>query len=62
MFEEAGLGDLLVRDLGLGATAAPPDLSAWRELVEKMKRPKPGSRSRTSRSPRPASSNMSGTS
>ncbi len=41
LFDEAGLGDLLVRDLGLGATAAPPDLSAWRELVERIKRPKP---------------------
>jgi CTP synthase len=41
MFEAAGLGDLLVRDLGLAAVAAPPDLAAWRELVERIKRPKP---------------------
>ena len=41
MFEEAGLGDLLVRDLGLAAAAVPPDLSAWRDLVERIKRPKP---------------------
>jgi len=41
LFEEAGLGDLLVRDLGLAATAAPPDLSAWRDLVRRIKAPKP---------------------
>jgi CTP synthase len=41
MFEEAGLGDLLVRDLGLAGVASPPDLAAWRELVERIKRPKP---------------------
>ena len=41
MFEEAGLGDLLVRDLGLADTAHAPDLEAWRELVERIKRPKP---------------------
>jgi len=41
LFEAAGLGDLLVRDLGLGATASAPDLSAWRDLVERIKRPKP---------------------
>ena len=41
LFEESGLGDLLVRDLGLAGVAAPPDLSAWRELVERIKRPKP---------------------
>ncbi len=41
MFEEAGLGDLLIRDLGLAAAAASPDLSAWRDLVARIKRPKP---------------------
>ncbi len=41
LFEEAGLGELLVRDLGLAAAVAPPDLSAWRELVERIKRAKP---------------------
>ncbi len=41
LFEEAGLGDLLVRDLGLAATAAAPDMAAWRDLVERIKRPKP---------------------
>ena len=41
MFEECGLGDLLVRDLGLAESAAPPDLDRWRRLVELIKRPKP---------------------
>jgi len=41
LFEQAGLGDLLVRDLGLAETAAAPDLAAWRDLVERIKRPKP---------------------
>jgi len=41
LFEEAGLGDLLVRDLGLGDVARPPDLERWRRLVELIKRPKP---------------------
>ncbi len=41
LFEEAGLGDLLVRDLGLAGVAAAPDLSGWRDLVERIKRPKP---------------------
>ena len=40
-FEEAGLGELVVRELGLGDTAAVPDLTAWRALVELIKRPKP---------------------
>jgi CTP synthase len=39
-FEEAGLGDLIVRELGLDG-AGPADLSAWRALVERIKRPKP---------------------
>ncbi len=41
MFEEAGLGDLLVRDLGLAESATAPDLAAWRDLVDLIKRPKP---------------------
>jgi len=41
MFEEAGLGSLLVRELGLEGSAEEPDLGAWRELVELIKRPKP---------------------
>src|SRR6476661_7233462 len=41
MFEEAGLGRLLVRELGLGDPALAPDLSGWRALVERIKAPKP---------------------
>ena len=40
MFEELGLGDLIVRELGL-ATAKPADLDAWRALVDRIKKPKP---------------------
>jgi CTP synthase len=40
-FEEWGLGDLIVRDLGLAEQAKPADLSDWRALVERIKRPKP---------------------
>ena len=39
LFEAQGLGDLIVRDLNL--EAHPADLSAWRALVERIKRPKP---------------------
>ena len=39
--EAQGLGDLVVRELGLAATARPADLTAWRALVERIKRPKP---------------------
>lgn len=39
MLEELGMGDLLVKKLGLPAREA--DLRAWRELVEEIKRPKP---------------------
>ncbi len=39
MFEEAGMGDLIVRELGLPARE--PDLSMWRAMVERIKRPKP---------------------
>ena len=41
LFEAQGLGDLVVRELGLGATAKPADLTAWRALVDRIKRPKP---------------------
>jgi CTP synthase len=41
LFEEAGLGMLLVRELGLEESAQEPDLEAWRGLVELIKRPKP---------------------
>jgi CTP synthase len=40
-FEAAGLGDLVVRDLGLAEAAHAPDLDAWSALVELIKRPKP---------------------
>jgi CTP synthase len=40
-FEAAGLGDLVVRDLGLADVAGAPDLAAWSALVELIKRPKP---------------------
>ncbi|MGZ6314820.1 MAG: CTP synthase, partial [Candidatus Limnocylindrales bacterium] len=41
LFEEAGLGSLLVRELGLDEAARPPDLESWIELVDLIKRPKP---------------------
>jgi CTP synthase len=41
LFEEWGLGDLVVRELGLEDQAKPADLTAWRTLVERIKRPKP---------------------
>ena len=41
LFEAAGLGALLVRELGLEDSAQPPDLESWTELVELIKRPKP---------------------
>jgi CTP synthase len=41
LFERQGLGDLIVRELGLEDKAAPADLAAWRALVERIKRPKP---------------------
>jgi CTP synthase len=40
-FEAAGLGELVVRELGLAQTAAAPDLAAWQSLVDEIKRPKP---------------------
>jgi CTP synthase len=41
LFEEAGLGSLLIRELGLEASAQEPDLDSWRALVRRIKRPKP---------------------
>ncbi|TMF40515.1 MAG: CTP synthase [Chloroflexi bacterium] len=41
LFEEAGLGRLLVRELALGDPEAAPDLASWRALVERIKAPKP---------------------
>ena len=40
-FEQAGLGELIVRDLGLAETAHAPDLASWAAMVELIKRPKP---------------------
>ena len=40
-FEDWGLGDLVVDQLGLTERARPADLGAWRALVERIKRPKP---------------------
>jgi CTP synthase len=40
MFEEAGLGRLLVRELALGDPEAEPDLASWRAMVARIKRPK----------------------
>jgi CTP synthase len=39
-FEQSGLGDLIVRELGLDKATA-PDLATWRAMVERIKRPKP---------------------
>jgi CTP synthase len=41
LFEESGLGSLLVRELGLEDQAQAPDLESWTALVELIKRPKP---------------------
>ena len=41
MFEEAGLGRLIMRDLAIGDPDAEPDLDGWRALVERIKAPKP---------------------
>jgi CTP synthase len=40
-FEAQGLGDLIVRELGLEDVTGPADLIAWRALVDRIKRPKP---------------------
>ncbi len=39
LLEAQGLGELVVRDLGL--ESGPADLTAWRALVDRIKRPKP---------------------
>ena len=39
ILEEAGLGRFIVERMGLPPT--PPDLAEWRDLVERIKRPKP---------------------
>ncbi len=41
LFEQYGLGDLVVSSLGLDGAAKPADLTAWTALVERIKRPKP---------------------
>ncbi len=41
MFEAAGLGRLVVRELGLGDPDVAPDLASWEALVERIRRPKP---------------------
>ena len=41
LLEAQGLGDLIVRELDLADRAGPPDLGAWRALVERIKAPKP---------------------
>jgi CTP synthase len=40
-FHSHGLDELIVRELGLADRAQPADLTAWRALVELIKRPKP---------------------
>ena len=40
-FEAAGLGRLVVRELGLGDAETSPDLSSWQVLVDRIKAPKP---------------------
>ncbi|HEY8694094.1 MAG TPA: CTP synthase [Chloroflexota bacterium] len=39
VLEETGLGDLIVEDLGLDQRQ--PDLSAWRQMVDRIQAPKP---------------------
>jgi CTP synthase len=41
LFERAGLGRLMVRELGIGDPDAPPDLASWELLVARIKAPKP---------------------
>jgi CTP synthase len=41
LFESFGLGDLVVRELGLTDAVGPADLASWSALVERIKRPKP---------------------
>jgi CTP synthase len=40
-FHDRGLDELIVNELGLADRSHPADLTAWRELVELIKRPKP---------------------
>ena len=40
-FHDRGLDDLIVRELGLEEKSHTADLTAWRELVDLIKRPKP---------------------
>jgi CTP synthase len=40
-FESFGFGRLVVRELGLGDPDAVPDLAGWRDLVARIKAPKP---------------------
>ncbi len=41
LFEAAGLGQLVVREIGFEGVAGEPDLTAWQAMVERIKRPKP---------------------
>ena len=41
LFEQSGLGSLLIRELGLETAAQVPDLESWIALVNRIKRPKP---------------------
>ncbi len=41
LFEEAGLGSLVVEELGLQDVAGEPDLASWRAMVGLIKQPKP---------------------
>jgi CTP synthase len=41
MFETAGLGRQIVRELGLGDPDVAPDLASWELLVDRIGRPKP---------------------
>ena len=40
-FHDRGLDELIVNELGLADKSHPADLTAWRELVDLIKRPKP---------------------
>ena len=40
-FHDRGLDELIVTELGLAEKSHPADLTAWRELVDLIKRPKP---------------------
>ena len=49
LFEAAGLGKLVVRELGLGDPEVKPDLDSWRELVARIKAPEADPRDRARR-------------